>query len=110
MALFQAVWGGHAEIAAAVAGLLHSVAKLAPNQGPLTEALQDVPSQLAPLFVRLPPKQPKPTKPQRKLPAASDGGVAAADVPLARLPAATQVRLPFGVQSATASADALAGW
>ena len=108
MALFQAVRKGHTEVAAAVADLLHSVAKLAPNQGPLAEALRDVPSQLAPMFVQLPPKQPRPGKQQWNLPAASDGGVVAADVPLTRLPAATQVRLLTGFQPATPSADALA--
>ena len=100
MALFQAVKAGHTDAAAAIAGLLHSVAKLTPSSGPLAEALHDLPSQLAPMFVKLPVKQQKPARQQQKHAAASEGTQAAASAPFTRLPAATQVRLllPYDVQ------------
>ena len=90
MALFQATRAGNTEVAAAVAGLLHSAAKLAPQQGPLAEALQDLPSQLVPMFIRLLPKQQR--KSSKQLPAKQRQDAEAVK-PITLLPAACQVWL-----------------
>lgn len=106
MALFRAVQHGHTSAAAAIARLLHGVAKLARPAGPLEQQLQAAQEQLMPLFCPVPSQRSKgsqPHKGQKRGRAGQDAQPQEVHIPLLQLPPAAQV-LPI-LQLSTACAD-----